>query len=322
MPRYSKQQIASLSISEIAKRVEDVDYDVAFIDVLQSDTRSGVRAIGQKLIKQKQRLERQQKRQIELCAIENELRASGKKIIAGVDEAGRGPLAGPVVAAAVILPENAQLPGCDDSKKIPANRREKLFEQIISIATAWGIGMVDNEEIDNTSILNAAMKAMRIAVRNTKLTPDIALVDGNRSPGFVCEERLITDGDARCRSIAAASILAKVTRDRIMVELDSIYPYYGFAGHKGYGSRAHVEALRKYGPCDIHRISFKIVPAVSPQGTTVSVLKKRLLNAPTRSSFNRVVSGITHIKPHLDERDIESLRDVYRVCNKRFMYEV
>ena len=318
MPKFpEKEQLSKLPISKINELVKSFEPDEIIIEILSADSRAGVRAIAQKLVKRKSRIEQQLKRQQELNEIENELYSRGIKLIAGVDEAGRGPLAGPVVAAAVILPEDAQFYGLDDSKKLTAKKREELFDKITNKSTAWGIGMVDNEEIDNTNILDAAMKAMRTAVRNMKMKPDIALVDGNRSPGLNCREHLLIDGDARCRVIAAASVIAKVTRDRIMVELDSIYPGYGFAGHKGYGAEKHVEAIRKMGPCDIHRISFKIVPAVAPRGTVADVMKKRLENAPTREAFDRVVSGIARMKGHLHKHDIEVLREVYLLCSDK-----
>ncbi len=314
-----KKQLSKLSISKIREIVESTDPDDTIIELLSSDTRAGVRALVRKLENRKRRTEFAIERHRELCEIENELRIDGKKLIAGVDEAGRGPLAGPVVAAAAILPEDACLLGLDDSKKLTAKKREELFVNITAVAVAWGIGMVDNEEIDEIGILKAAMKAMRIALKNMKVTPDIALVDGNYSPGLNCKERMVVDGDARCLSVAAASVIAKVTRDRIMVDMDTVFPGYGFVRHKGYGSDEHVKALQKLGPCDIHRFSFKIVPKISPEGTASAILQKRLLNAPTRKAFEHAVNSIAHIKEYLHERDIEVLREKYRSCKKRFI---
>ena len=158
----------------------------------------------------------------------------------------------------------------------------------------------------------ATMKAMRTAVENLHTAPDVVLVDGNRSPELPYEARAIVDGDALSLSIAAASVLAKVSRDRIMVDMDRVFPGYGFARHKGYGASIHVDALRRKGPCDIHRFSFKIVPDVSPGETVLSVLKKRLVNAPNREFLERAAAGIARIREHLPKSCIQSLRNVYR----------
>ena len=315
----NKNELASLSISKIKEIVESIDPEDSTIELLANDPRAGVQALGLKLENRRKKEERLLHKQEEMSVIEKSLRSEGKKIIAGVDEAGRGPLAGPVVAGAVILPDDLVLPGLDDSKKLTAQKREVLFELITSQAVAWGIGMVEHDEIDETNILAASMKAMRTAVKNMKMNPDSVLVDGNRSPGLDCDERLIVDGDSRCRSIAAASIIAKVTRDRIMVTMDSVFPGYGFAKHKGYGSSQHIDALRELGPCYIHRFSFKIVPAVAPVGSVPVILKERLLKAPTRESFDRAANGIANIRNNLQERDIEMLRSIYKECKKRFI---
>lgn len=318
MPSFpDKKQLANLSISKINALIILTEPDDTIIALLSSDHRAGVRALARKLENRMRYAEKLRIKQEEMFAIEKKLITEGKKRIAGVDEAGRGPLAGPVVAAAVILPEEANIPGIDDSKKLTAKKREVLYKLISLQAKAWGIGMVDNEEIDDIGILKASMKAMRGAVANMKMTPEIVLVDGNHSPGVDCEERLIVNGDAHCRSIAAASIIAKVTRDRIMVEMDGMFPGYGFKKHKGYGTEEHVEALRKLGPCTIHRFSFKIVPAEAPAGTTSAVLKKRLRNAPTQKALDSAAAGIAHIRNYLSESDIEVLRDIYKSCKRR-----
>lgn len=177
--------------------------------------------------------------------------------VCGVDEAGRGPLAGPVCAAAVILPPNAEIDGLNDSKKLTAKRREALYDVILSQAVAYGIAMVDEKTIDEINILQATFLAMRQAVDQLSVTPELALVDGNREPDFgSIPVKTIIKGDSLSANIAAASILAKVTRDRFMMEQDQIYPQYGFAVHKGYGTQAHYAALRTYGACPIHRKSF------------------------------------------------------------------
>jgi ribonuclease HII len=187
---------------------------------------------------------------------ENEALKKGYKLVCGVDEAGRGPLMGPVCAAAVILPCGLVIEGLNDSKKLSEKKREALFDIITQNAVAYGIGFASVEEIDGINILNAAMLAMNRAIE--KLTPkaDYAIIDGNckRSIKIPCET--LVGGDAKCPSVAAASILAKVSRDRLCYELDKQYPQYGFAKHKGYGTKDHIAALFEYGPCECHRKTF------------------------------------------------------------------
>lgn len=190
-------------------------------------------------------------------------RRGGVHILAGVDEAGCGPLAGPVVAAAVILDPAEDYPGVGDSKKISAPAREKTFELITAKALAWAWQAVEPAEVDRLNPLGAALAAMVGAVRALKLKPDLVLVDGNRSPRWELPTETVVKGDARSLCIGAASIVAKVTRDRLMLELDTLYPVYGFAQHKGYGTAAHLKALRLHGPCPCHRLSFR---GVKPQG--------------------------------------------------------
>jgi ribonuclease HII len=193
---------------------------------------------------------------LDLWEIERELHTQGVGLICGVDEAGRGPLAGPVCAAAVILPAEADLPGLNDSKKLSEKKREQLFPEIQRIALAWSVAFASVEEIEERNILGATMLAMNRAIAGLSLRPELALIDGNRNKEIEMPSRCVVHGDARCASIAAASILAKVSRDRLMVELSREYPQYGFEQHKGYGTRAHYEALREYGPCPAHRPSF------------------------------------------------------------------
>ena len=193
---------------------------------------------------------------LDLWEIERELHSQGVGLICGVDEAGRGPLAGPVCAAAVILPAEADLPGLNDSKKLSEKKREQLFLEIQRIALAWSVAFATVEEIEERNILGATMLSMNRAIEGLSLRPELALIDGNRNKEIEMPSRCVVHGDARCASIAAASILAKVSRDRLMVELSREYPQYGFEQHKGYGTRAHYEALREYGPCPAHRPSF------------------------------------------------------------------
>ncbi len=191
-----------------------------------------------------------------LWEIEEVRYASGANLICGVDEAGRGPLAGPVCAAAVILPRGLEIEGLNDSKKLTAKRRCELYDVIVEKAVAYGVVMVDEKTIDEINILQATLRAMEGAVAKLSPQPGLALIDGNREPNLPMACETITGGDGKSASIAAASILAKVTRDRLMEELDGQYPEYGFAVHKGYGTRRHYAALREFGPCPIHRRSF------------------------------------------------------------------
>ena len=183
-------------------------------------------------------------------------RSESIKIICGTDEAGRGPLAGPVAAGACILPEGYVPEGLDDSKKLTEKKREALYAQITENALAWGIGLASAAEIDEINILNASLLAMRRAIAAMGATPDLVLVDGSVNRGFDIRSEAVIGGDAKSPSIAAASILAKVTRDRIMAELDGKYPEYGFAKHKGYPTPAHKLAVYEFGPCPEHRKSF------------------------------------------------------------------
>lgn len=187
---------------------------------------------------------------------EEEALAEGFRHICGIDEAGRGPLAGPVCAAAVILPVGCQIDGLDDSKKLSEKKREALFQPIISQAVSYGIGWASEAEIDERNILQATFLAMQRAVEAMELSPDYALVDGNRMPVLEIPGRTIVKGDGKSPSIAAASILAKVSRDHLLRELDQQYPQYGFARHKGYGTKEHYAAIRQYGILPIHRRTF------------------------------------------------------------------
>ena len=191
-----------------------------------------------------------------LWEIERGLRSEGYSLVCGIDEAGRGPLAGPVCAAAVILPFGAEIQGLNDSKKLSAKVRERLFEEIVSAARAYAVAFATHAEIDDLNILNATFLAMRRAVGSLSVKPDFALTDGNRDPGLNVPGRCIVRGDALSATIAAASILAKVSRDRHMAQMAEKYPRYGFEKHKGYPTRLHYEKLREHGPSEIHRLTF------------------------------------------------------------------
>ncbi len=194
--------------------------------------------------------------QIGMWEIEDEFYAKGYQVICGVDEAGRGPLAGPVCAAAVILPTHLELPGLNDSKKLTDKKRRELFPLIKEQAVAYGIGLASHQEIDEINILQATYLAMERALEQLHGKADLALIDGNRAKDFGIPVQTVVHGDSLSANIAAASILAKVTRDDLMLEMAKEYPEYGFDVHKGYGTKAHYEALRTYGHCPIHRMSF------------------------------------------------------------------
>ena len=187
---------------------------------------------------------------------ENQARADGFAVVCGIDEAGRGPLCGPVCAAAVILPQGCEIEGLNDSKKLSEKKREALFDVIREQAVCYGIAMATAKEIDEINILQATYLAMRRAVEALRVQPDCALIDGNGKPGLTIEQRTIIKGDSKSVSVAAASILAKVTRDRYMLEMDKMYPQYAFAQHKGYGTKLHYERLAQYGLCPEHRRTF------------------------------------------------------------------
>lgn len=192
----------------------------------------------------------------ELWSLENEIYDSGLSPLCGVDEAGRGPLAGPVCAAAVILPRGTVIEGLNDSKKLSEKRREALYDEIVGRAIAFGIAFASVEEIEEKNILEATFLAMNRAIEQLSVVPAFALIDGNRSKGIVLPSRCVIGGDGKCADIAAASILAKVTRDRYMLQMAEKYPQYGFERHKGYGTAAHYAAIREFGPSPIHRMSF------------------------------------------------------------------
>ncbi len=189
--------------------------------------------------------------------LENAAKLKGYTAVCGVDEAGRGPLMGPVSAAAVILPEGVIIEGVNDSKKLSEKKREALYDVIKEKALAWSVAFADVSEIEQLNILNATYLAMNRAIEGLEIPADYALIDGNRVPKDIkIDCQTVVKGDAKSASIAAASILAKVSRDRLILEYDKEFPEYGFAAHKGYGTKAHIDAIKQYGPCKYHRLSF------------------------------------------------------------------
>lgn len=245
-----------MKIGEIKKKFEETPFEELSSVILEfeSDERAGVQKIVEKykkVIKDHElELERLEKMK------EYEKKHQDCQFICGIDEVGRGPLCGPVVACAVVLPKDTNILFLNDSKKVPEKRREILYDEIMEKAISVGVGVVSPAVIDEKNILQATYEAMRIAIGNLSVTPDILLNDAVHIPGVDIPQESIIKGDAKSMSIAAASIIAKVTRDRMMVEYDKVFPQYGLAKNKGYGSKEHIQALKEFGPCPIHRNTF------------------------------------------------------------------
>jgi len=252
--------LSNLTVNEI-KRIAGSPAEVSedLLAALLSDSRSGVRDIYRKLMRARSAAEAEKQRLARMLLYENDLKARGIHPVAGVDEAGRGPLAGPVVAAAVILPDGTFLTDLNDSKKLTAAKREVLAGQIKKTALAWSVGISSVEEIFEENIHRAGLKAMLKAVLGLELKPAHVLVDGFKIDLLECPQTPIIEGDGLSASIAAASIIAKVTRDSLMDSYHELYPQYGFNRHKGYGTPEHLAALAEFGPCPIHRAGYKPV---------------------------------------------------------------
>ncbi|MDA0337806.1 MAG: ribonuclease HII, partial [bacterium] len=255
----TEEGIRAASIDEIRRALEaraGVGRDL--LTLLEQDERAGVRRLAVRQRSRWRSRQAERRRAQHMRNLEDRYRAQGVVHLAGVDEVGRGCLAGPVVAAAVVLPPNAPgLAELDDSKVLDAPTRTRLGEQIVAIALDWSVAQVDAEVIDHINILEASMQAMRLALAKLQPPPDHVLVDGNRVPGSGLQETALIGGDARSLSIAAASVVAQVHRDAMMVDFDARFPGYGFASHKGYASAEHRQALERLGPCILHRRSFR-----------------------------------------------------------------
>lgn len=253
--------LSKMTIKEIESLLSGENVTAEFLEACRAD---GRKAAGQAV----RRYERRQQEKQRLLALYDYERAAwgeGLELVAGVDEAGRGPLAGPVSVAAVILPHELELPHLNDSKKLSPERREELFEEIREKALAIGTALVDAKTIDRVNIYQATINGMYEAIFSLQPEPQKVLIDAVPLEGLNSPSQSIIKGDAKSASIAAASIIAKVTRDRLMDEYDKKYPEYGFAQHKGYGTARHIEALHKYGPCPIHRISFEPIKSMVMQ---------------------------------------------------------
>lgn len=243
-------------ISEIKEKFQKAQAEeyAGLLEEYKDDGRGGVISLIKKYQREIDRLNEEKKRIWKLQ--EYERKYADYRYICGVDEAGRGPLAGPVVAGAVILPKDCDILYINDSKQLSAKKREELYDVIMERAVAVGVGIASCERIDEINILNATYEAMTQAIEKLQVKPDILLNDAVRIPQILIPQVPIIKGDAKSISIGAASIIAKVTRDRMMEEYDGLYPQYGFSGHKGYGSKEHIEAIKKYGSCPIHRKTF------------------------------------------------------------------
>jgi len=280
------------------------------IRAMEEDDRAAVRRMAEQLKKAPRRPH------TDMLVHEQQCWQSGSVRVAGVDEAGRGPLAGPVYAAAVILPRDGIPSGINDSKRLSARQREQLDPLIRACALAVHVASVGVEEIDRVNILQASLKAMRTAIAGLgHPPPDHVLVDGNITPGSGLPETAIVDGDSKSVSIAAASILAKVARDRFMEEMDTRYPGYGFARNKGYGTREHLEALARLGPCPIHRRSFQHVACASEYPThsdLIAFFKRSLVVSESLEELRSVAAIIAEKKNVLPPEEVPALRRLYR----------
>jgi ribonuclease HII len=254
-----------LTIDDIQRKLEIVEdvKDPFFIDI-QKDSRKGVQQLVKRWMKRKESLEQARLKIFELSEYERLYKSQGFTFIAGIDEVGRGPLAGPVVAGAVILPDDFQILGIDDSKKLTETKREELYELIRKAAVSIGIGIIEANEIDKINIYEATKKAMYAAINELHISPDFLLVDAMKLTTPIPSEAIIK-GDSKSISIAAASIIAKVTRDRMMKELAKSFPEYGFEKNMGYGTKEHIEALQLYGATPHHRRSFAPVKELNKQ---------------------------------------------------------
>jgi ribonuclease HII len=257
MAALRPRDIRLLTVADLTQRVRAGDARApGVLRRMRRDARAGVRALAAQVLRRDARDAREAARLSELCSIEEEQRALGFPAIAGVDEVGVAPLAGPVVAAAVILPPGLTFPHLNDSKRLSAEQRDALYPLVLERAEAWALGMASVEEIDRLNILQAMRLAHRRAILALTRRPSLVLIDGRYAADVPLPQLVVVDGDAICASIAAASVVAKVTRDRMMVELAARYPAYGFDRHKGYSTPSHREAIDRYGPTPYHRRSF------------------------------------------------------------------
>jgi ribonuclease HII len=314
--------LEGLTVAEVRQLSDRIpEGDESSWAILERDRRVGVRKLA---VQHRRALERravERARQERLLTFERRFWSQGIMRVAGVDEAGRGCLAGPVVAAAVILPSEVDIPGLDDSKKLSPQKRERLLEEIRGVAVGIGIGRVEAEEIDRINILQAALKGMRLALDQLGVEPQQVLIDGNRKPQSRFPEIAVIDGDALSLSIAAASVVAKVHRDHLMIEYDARFPEYRFAKHKGYGSAAHLLALQTHGPCPLHRRSFGPVAELvrNERSELFQTFCEGLEACRNPEELERLGQFIKEGAAELGNRDLEELRRRFRRCRERLL---
>ncbi len=306
------KNFSTMTIAQIRAHTKSVNRpDEAYLRALEQDPRAGARAIAEQMRKKQKAQAREKARLEQMLTIEKKLRERGIQHIAGVDEAGRGPLAGPVIAAAVILPPDTLIPGLNDSKALSEKRRAELFETIHNTALTIGVGKASPQEIDKYNIRNATHQAMCEALAALSISPDRALIDGDALPGSPFPEQAIIGGDRASLSIAAASVIAKVTRDRLMIDYHAQYPAYGFAGHKGYGSTEHLAALQKHGPCPIHRQSFQgVFEARSSED--FKIFAEGIRAAMNLDQLQAMGKTIARASKHIPQDELQVLRLLFR----------
>ncbi len=312
--RDAAAELAEMTIAQIRAQVAEWKSGDPSWALLEKDRRVGVRRLVVERRRRDAREQAESQRRERLLHFERHLWAQGVRRVAGVDEAGRGCLAGPVVAAAVILSPDCVIAKIDDSKKLSRTQREALYEEIAAKALAVGIGQVEAEEIDRLNILQASLKAMRLALENLRAPPARVLIDGHLPARSPYPEQAIIDGDARSLSIAAASIMAKVHRDRLMCECDIRYPEYGFAAHKGYGSAAHLAALDAHGPCPLHRRSFGPVAALvsAPRSELYLSFAEGIYDCANLAELERLGQLVKEAAADLTADELATLREAYR----------
>ena len=313
--RWTAERLRRMTLSQLGELADSLSSEGnEILALLERDSRVGARRLAFKG-RRRLALQEQEKERLErLSRLERRFWEGDKERVAGVDEVGRGCLAGPVVAAAVVLPPNVEIPALDDSKKLMPEKREELQREILEKAASVGLGQVEAEEIDRDNILQASLKAMRLALEDLRPEPQQVLVDGHRTPQSPFPEMAVVDGDARSQSIAAASVVAKVFRDRLMVERDRRYPQYGFSRHKGYGTRQHLLALQQHGPCPLHRLTFGPVARLLDKGRSslFEVFKKSLEGSGNLFELERSGRRIRRERHRLSGRELQELRSSYK----------
>ena len=307
-------ELSTLTIAQIRERTAQWSSDDPGWAALEKDRRVGVRHLVVERRRRDLREQAESERRVKLLYFERRLWEQGASLIAGVDEAGRGCLAGPVVAGAVVLAPDCVISGLDDSKKLSPSRREGLFAELTEHAVYVGVGQVEAEEIDRLNILQASLKAMRLALEDLGVVPDRVLIDGHMPAKSPYPEQAIIDGDARSLSIAAASIIAKVTRDRLMCDYAGLYPEYGFAGHKGYGSAEHMAALTAHGPCPLHRRSFGPVADLlqEPRSELFLSFEEGIYDSVNLAELERIAALVKEAADQIGAGELAGLREIYR----------